>query len=266
MQTIDDKAEIIRQWNNDPCGGVKGIEPGTPAYYSNVDHERYVNYAPWMAEVMKFDQFSGKKLLEVGFGQGTDLYQFAKNGALVSGIDITPRHYELARRRFELADLSADLHLGDAEAMPYADESFDAVYSFGVIHHSPNTQRIIDEIHRVLKPGGRAIIGVYHTWSAYNVFNFAVNYVLKLRVLRESFRRHMSRVEHRENSDACPLVKTYSKREFGRMLSHFTSTKLVVAHLRPHDLSRAVGFRVPAALARMLEPFFGWYLIAQCVK
>jgi ubiquinone/menaquinone biosynthesis C-methylase UbiE len=266
MHTIEDKAEIIRQWNNDPCGGIQGVEPGTSAYYSNVDYERYVNYAPWMPKIMRFDQFAGKKLLEVGFGQGTDLFQFAKNGAVVSGIDITPRHYQLARRRFELAGIPADLRLGDAEAMPFADESFDAVYSFGVIHHSPNTQQIIDEIHRVLKPGGRAIIGVYHTWSAYNLFNFLVNYLLKLRVLRESFRKHMSRIEHRENSDACPLVKTYGKRQFGRMLCRFTSTEIVIAHLTRRDISRAFGFQVPDALALRLEPYFGWYLIALCVK
>lgn len=264
---IDDKAEIVKQWNNDPCGGIRGMEAGTAEYYRAVDHDRYEVFAQWMPSTMEFARFSGKRLLEVGYGQGTDLFQFARNGALVSGIDMTPSHFDIATRRFNLAGIDADLRLGDAEEMPFADASFDAVYSFGVIHHSPNTQKIIDEIHRVLRPGGRAIIGVYHRWSVFYLFSVILySYLLRLRFLRESFRRTISRIENRQNSDACPLVKVYSKSQFGRMLNQFSSCGLVIRHLQSQDFSPVFRAIIPAWLVRKLEPHAGSYLIAKCVK
>jgi ubiquinone/menaquinone biosynthesis C-methylase UbiE len=265
-ETVRDKEEIIKQWNNDPCEAMagKGLEVGSRAFYERIDKYRYEEFAPWMKSVMEYDQFEGKRLLEVGFGMGTDLFQFASHGAIVSGIDLTPKHYEIASQRFKLYGLAPDLRLGDAEQMPYEDQSFDAVYTFGVIHHSPNTEKIVDEIYRVLKPGGRAIIAVYHKWSL-AFFWFVCKNTLKLRFLREPLRRTMSRVEYRECSDACPLVKVYSKRKLGRMLQAFSSVEFETNHLSSRKLSL---FRrlLPASLIAKLEHSIGWFLIAKCAK
>ena len=98
----------------------------------------------------------GRKLLEVGVGQGTDLVQFAKGGAEVSGIDITQRHLELAARNFAVRHMHAKLAYATAAAIPFESDFFDVVYSFGVLHHTNDTVRCLSECHRVLKPGGRA--------------------------------------------------------------------------------------------------------------
>jgi ubiquinone/menaquinone biosynthesis C-methylase UbiE len=263
-----DKEETIKQWNNDPCGGSagKGLPVGSQAFYERIDENRYEQYAPWMKSVMEYDHFKGQRLLEVGFGMGTDLFQFASHGAIVSGIDLTPKHCEIASQRFKLYGIPADLRLGDAEDMPYEDESFDAVYTFGVIHHSPNTEKIVDEIYRVLKPGGRAIIGVYHKLSFFYLAATVLwNYILKLRFLRESLRRTMSRIEYRESSDACPLVKVYGRREMNRMLKAFSSVQFEIRQLTHDDFGRFKRF-VPRWLPAKLEPIIGWYLVAKCVK
>lgn len=120
----DDKAEVVKQWNNDPCGSSAAaeLETGSREFFARIDNNRYKEYAPWLLGVMEFDQFSGQHLLEVGFGMGTDLFQFAKHGAIVTGIDLTPNHFEIAENRFSTHGLSADLHLGDAESLPFSIE------------------------------------------------------------------------------------------------------------------------------------------------
>src|SRR6185503_10771096 len=95
----------------------------------------------------------------------------ARSGVNVTGIDLVPRHLDIASRRFSIYGLPARLMIADAEAMPFKNESFDVVYSFGVLHHTTNIDAAIAEIHRVLRPGGVAIIGVYHLWS-YNLLAF----------------------------------------------------------------------------------------------
>ena len=168
MASLDDKREAIEQWTKDPCGlsGAQDLKVGTGPFYERVDTHRYGEHVPWMLSRLEFTRFAGKKLLEVGFGMGTDLFQFASAGALVSGVDLSATHLQIARRRFSLYGVPADLRLADAEELPFEDGVFDAVYTFGVLHHTPNTQKAVEEIYRVLKPGGRAIIGVYHKYSA----------------------------------------------------------------------------------------------------
>jgi ubiquinone/menaquinone biosynthesis C-methylase UbiE len=267
---LDDKREAIRQWTHDPCGlsGASGLEIGTRAFYERVDRNRYQEYAPWMRSVMEFDRFSGQRLLEVGFGMGTDLFQFAAAGAIVSGVDLSPEHIRIAQKRFALYGLAADLRLADAEQLPFEDESFDAVYTFGVIHHTPDTQKAVDEIYRVLKPGGTAIIGVYHRNSAFFFVSVVLeSYLLRLRFLRESFRRTLSRIEVRQHSDACPLVKVYTRRSLRRMLDRFAEVRIACVQLSRSDFGL---FRrlVPARLVALpaLQRRFGWHLVATCVR
>lgn len=270
ITAYDDKREAIEQWTNDPCGlsGAQGLEIGSKAFYERVDKNRYEEYAPWMKSTLEFAKFSGKKVLEVGFGMGTDLFQFASAGASVSGIDLSPEHLRIARLRFSAAGLDADLWLGDAEDLPFEDGAFDAVYSFGVIHHTPDAEKAVAEIRRVLRPGGQAIIGVYHRCSAHYLFYVLLeSYLLRLRFLRESYRRTVSRVEYRSHSNACPLVRLYSRRSFGLLLRNFHEVRITCKHLSCSHFGKLGSF-VPRAFVSYLECHekFGWYLIAKCVK
>jgi ubiquinone/menaquinone biosynthesis C-methylase UbiE len=262
-----DRREAARQWTNDPCEFhfAEGLEPGTPAFYDRVENRRYREH-PWMQATMDFDAFAGQDLLEIGFGMGTDLMQFARGGANVSGIDLSPAHLEITSRRFELAGYPANLRLADAESMPFDDQSFDAVYSFGVIHHTDRPQRALDEIHRILRPGGRAILAVYHRHSAFFWGSIVLtSYLYQRRFLRESFRRTISRIEHREQSDACPRVRVYSRRQFRGMLRNFRHVELSCRHLDRSQFGVLRHF-VSDERATRLEPRLGWYLIAKCTK
>jgi ubiquinone/menaquinone biosynthesis C-methylase UbiE len=120
-------------------------------------------------EVMGFAQFPryhGKKMLEVGVGMGTDFLQWVRSGAEAYGIDLTPEGVRHTLTRLELYGLTAkEVRVADAESLPYSDNMFDLVYAWGVIHHSPNTEKALAEIVRVLKPGGTAKIMVYNRHS-----------------------------------------------------------------------------------------------------
>ena len=99
----------IRQWTNRPCGALDDLDELSLAYFEAVERDRYENYAPWMREFVSFGSYVGKRVLEVGVGQGTDLVQFAKGGAQVFGIDITQRHLEIAAQNFRCAGMRAKL-------------------------------------------------------------------------------------------------------------------------------------------------------------
>ena len=140
MDERDDKAETQKQWNTDPCGAETAAEhePGTPAFFRKIDTERYDSTRPGCATRIGFEGFAGKKVLEIGPGLGTDHAQFARAGAKMFALDLTRRHLELTRRRFEIEGLVTRLVRGDAERLPLADGSFDVVYAFGVLHHTPD--------------------------------------------------------------------------------------------------------------------------------
>ena len=135
----------------------------TPLYVS--EEYRYSVY-PWLYEAAEFRHHAGHRILEVGCGTGCDLLQFAKHGAHATGIDVTPRHVRLARERVRGM---AEVHEADARALPFEDETFDYVYSHGVLHHIKQPRLVVDEIFRVLRPNGRFNVHVYARWSYYTV-------------------------------------------------------------------------------------------------
>jgi SAM-dependent methyltransferase len=137
----------------------------TPLYLA--EEERYSVYA-WLYEAAEFRHHRGERVLEIGCGTGADLLQFAKHGAVATGIDITPGHIKLARERVRNM---AQVLYSDATNMPFKNGSFDYVYSSGVLHHIDRPRLVVDEIFRVLRPGGRFNIHVYSFWS-YAHFNY----------------------------------------------------------------------------------------------
>ncbi|GAB1430609.1 hypothetical protein MASR2M18_14420 [Ignavibacteria bacterium] len=266
-QPFDDKQEAIKQWTKDPCGkvGAQNLEVGTLEFYERINQNRYEEYATWLKDYVNFKRFAGKKVLEIGFGMSTDLMQFAEAGAEVWGIDLSPMHLDISQKRFALYGYKANLQLADAENMPFAENAFDTVYSFGVIHHTPDTQKAADEIYRVLKPGGKAIIGLYHKNSAFYYFVLMAKYILLFRFLRESYRRTLSRIEYREHSEACPLVKLYTLKTMADLFSKFGKVQISCHHL---DSSHFGPFKkmIPQSLVKKLEPKLGWYIMAECTK
>jgi SAM-dependent methyltransferase len=262
------KQRARAQWGQNPCGAhvARGLEFGTREYFDAIEDYRYRVYAPWMREAVGFDRYSGKHLLEVGCGTGTDLLQFARGGAEVTGVDLTPRSIEIARKRFEVYGLAGRFAIGDAENLSFPDESFDAVYSFGVLHHTPDTERAVGEARRVLRRGGKAIVMLYYRASLYYwgsvIFKRGV---LGGHLLSESPAEIMSRYVEHSDTDGRPLVKAYSRGEARRLFCDFSDCSIEVNQLTRGELGPA-GRLLPENLFRWLAQNFGWNLIITATK
>jgi ubiquinone/menaquinone biosynthesis C-methylase UbiE len=166
------KREVRRFWQANPCGYGDATAPeGTREYYAQIERRRYER-EPFIHRFAQFESTHDQRVLEIGVGLGTDHIQFARAGAHMHGIDLTERGVELVHRRLELEGLNSDLRVADAEALPFADDSFDVVYSWGVLHHTPDTSRAVSEAVRVTRPGGRVCIMVYsrHAWVSYGLW------------------------------------------------------------------------------------------------
>lgn len=160
------KSEVQEFWNNETCGTfVTNQEQFSKEYFEEIEKERY-RMQPEIPIFAEFDKFKGKKMLEVGVGAGTDFLQWVRGGAIAHGIDLTQKAIDHVEHRLSLYGLKAEeFKVADCENLPYSDNYFDVVYSWGVIHHTPNTPQALYEIIRVLKPGGKAKIMIYHRHS-----------------------------------------------------------------------------------------------------
>lgn len=264
-----EKQRAREQWGQDPCGAEYGREQqfGTREFFDEVERHRYTEYAPWMPEVMDFNNFAGARLLEIGCGMGTDLLQFARGGALCTGIDLTPRSVEITRHRFALYDMPGNFLVADGERLPFPDESFDVVYSNGVLHHTPNTAAAVREVHRVLRQGGLAKVMLYHRHSLY----YWGEIVLHRGLLRGQFLRGstpaeiMSRYVEYSEHEAQPLVKAYSRREARALFADFSEVKTEVEQMIRQELS-LLNPLVPESLFRRLRRTIGWNVIITAKK
>lgn len=152
-------------WEEASCGEVYAEGSGERERFEAQARARYT-MEPYIFPFARFSSGAGRDVLEIGVGMGADHVEWAKSGPRsLTGIDLTQRAVEHTRNRLALYGLRSDVRQGDAENLPFADASFDTVYSWGVLHHSPDTPRAIDEVWRVLRPGGRAAIMVYHRAS-----------------------------------------------------------------------------------------------------
>src|SRR5262245_13231209 len=255
-QTSAQLKERIRQfWQENPCGQkFADAAPGSKRFYELVEAHRYEK--EWhIPAAAGFSQTKNLRVLEIGCGLGTDGAQFAKAGADYTGVDLTDAAIDLARKRFELFHLDGTFQTADAEKLEFADSSFDLVYSHGVLHHTPDTGGAIGEVHRVLKPGGRAIVMLYHRDS----YNYRINISLLrragVRLLRwdggiklvhwltgespEALKEHARRFrsEHSylnsqeflsQNTDGAgnPLARVYSRNEARDLFKQFSKVDL----------------------------------------
>ena len=267
---VEEKLRAREQWGQDPCGEVygRGLEFGTREFFDEVERHRYQEYAPWMREVMGFDRFAGARLLEVGCGMGTDLLQFARGGALCTGVDVTTRSVEISRLHFLVYGMKGDFVLSDAERLPFADNSLDVYYSNGVLHHTPGTADAVREAHRVLKPGGTAKVMLYHR----NSWAYWIDLMLKQGVYRgELFRGItpadlMSKyVEYSSTGESRPLVKAYSRGEMRSLFSLFRDVKIEVDQLTRPEVY-FVGKFIPEPVFRVMRRSIGWNVIVTAIK
>lgn len=269
---------------------------GSPSFFAEVSAHRDAE-EPHIPEVVRFARWSGRDVLEAGCGIGTDAARFAQAAARYTGVDFSASALSLARRRFSLEGLSGRFTAGSVMSLPFADESFDLVFSHGVIHHVLDTEAAIDEFHRVLRPGGTLLVMVYHR----NSFNYYVS-IMGIRralvgallllkpeglvakvtgeppevlaghkqLLRMHGRRYVSDaglfLSHNTDGPGNPLSKVYSRADLVGMLGgRFSAVQTAVRflNLRPYPGGlRAAGTRA----GRRLEKALGWHLYVEAEK
>ncbi len=169
-KTLQDTVrEVHDYWNNHTLGFQyvtdQSIKPGTKEYYAHIRPWMNPYKFPWIMERIEREAalLKGKHLLEIGCGMGYDSLEFLKRGVKVTATDLTPNAVAFARRHFEVEGVKAEeVCTANALDLPFDDETFDAVWSNGVLHATGDTTRAIQEARRVLKPGGRAMISHFY--------------------------------------------------------------------------------------------------------
>jgi len=168
---------------------------------------------------------------------GADHLEWAKSKPRsLTGIDLTPRAVEFTKQRFQLFGYESRLEVGDAENLPFPDNSFDLIYSWGVLHHSPDTPRAIEQVQRVLRPGGTARIMIYHYFSV-------VGYMLWVRYGPMSGKPFRSLADIYANHLESPGTKAYTVKQTREMCRKFTHSNIRVAQSFGDLLQGAVGQR-----------------------
>ena len=288
------KERVRAFWQEHPCGTkFADAEPGSRRFYELVEEHRYKK--EWHIPIAAgFANTKDLAVLEIGCGLGTDGAQFAKAGANYTGIDLTEAAVDFARRRFELFDLPGSFRVADAERLDFPDNAFDLVYSHGVLHHTPDTPAAIREVRRVLRPGGRAVVMLYHRDS----YNYRINISMLRRagvhLLRwnagvklvraltgeseQSLREHAQQLRSdshylssdeflSRNTDGAgnPLARVYSRAEARELFKDFASVEL-----RPYFLNKrwlpVVGPLLPRSLEAKLASRWGWHLWIYATK
>jgi SAM-dependent methyltransferase len=227
--------------------GSRGFFEDLDAYHFEKLHH--------LLRLVPFDEYRGRRVLEVGCGAGVDLARFAKGGAEVTGVDVSASAIALARTNFSQQGLAGEFHVANGEKLPFGDNAFDLVYAHGVVQYTADPQRLVDECRRVLKAGGLAIFQVYNRVSWLN----ALSKLMKVGL---------------EHADA-PVLLKFSIPEFRRLLRGFSEVRIVPERFpvksRLHGgwkgaLYNGVFVGAFNVLPRPVVRRFGWHLLAFCRK
>lgn len=259
------KQRVKDFWDAQTCGSqFSQSEKFGLAYFEEIEKDRY-NKEPEILEFADFQSGQGKVVLEVGTGAATDFLQWARHCDQLYGIDLTPQSVEHARRRLELYGLKANqIVVADAENLPFPNDMFDIVYSWGVIHHSPDTPQALAEIVRVLKKGGQARIMIYNRQSVLAYFFWVKHALLKGRPFK-------SIAWVLDNYMESKGTKGYTIHEVKKMLesqqvtinelkTYFTYYDRMTRHSRALQLaSKLLGLFLP-------KKKFGWFLVFKFTK
>jgi len=258
-RSIPDLTDVREFWDSDPCGtrylpDPQGFDEHARARYALEPH------------IPKFAQFAGArglKVLEIGVGMGADYLEWLKAGAHAIGVDLSPASLELARRRCHLAGYRPDLRVANAEHLPFPDGSFDIVYSYGVMHHSPDTGQCLREACRVLKPGGWARIMVYHHPSLTGTMLWLRYGLLRGKSLRQAVYDHLE----------SPGTKTFTQAEVRSTMIGFDDIQMqqvfspgdLLLH-QPSTRFQSLSYRMawrffPRALARKFGRRWALFLL-----
>ena len=253
-------SKIKSYWDHQPCGIKKGNgEIGTLEYFESGSRTRY-EVEPHVMDFAGFHEWRGKRVLEIGCGMGGDAVQFAKHGADYTGIDISKKSIELAKKQFKVYGLHGDLrviNMADPEEIKQLEGDYDLVYSMGVIHHFPNIEQIIRNIHGLVAPGGEFRFMVY----AKNSWKYAM------------IRKGLDQFEAQAD---CPFAQAYTSTELYDLLENsFEILRLRQAHCFMYNIDMYKQGKLelepwfeamPELVRDAVKEYLGWHLLIKARK
>ena len=247
--TIDD---VRTYWDDRPCN-VRHSEKevGTQEYFDEVERKRYTA-EPQIPSYAGFSDTNGKKVLEVGCGMATEGINFARAGSTYTGTDLSIESLDLAKKRFKVYNERGNFYHGNAEELSsfVPVETYDLIYSFGVIHHSPHPEKIISEIKKYMNKDSTLKIMLYATdsWK---------NYMIE------------AGYDQPEAQYGCPIAHTYTKDEVRELLDGFDVT-IEQNHIFPYQIEpykrgefvKQPWFEaMPDEIFEVLKKNLGWHLL-----
>lgn len=254
----DDGALIARvraYWNEHIHDLTITTHPsGSPEFFRDLD-DYHFDKLRHLLTLIPFERLGGRRVLDLGCGTGVDLVRFARGKARVVGVDLSDSAIRLARQNVGHQHLRAGLVVADGERLPFPDNHFDYVFAHGVVQYTANGRRLVDEVHRVLKPGAEAVFQGYNRISWLNALSKLMNVDL----------------EH----EGAPVLHKYSPEEFRRTVDGFSDVRLVYERFpvksRLHGGWKGMAFNtvfvgVFNALPRRWVERYGWHLLAFCRK
>lgn len=251
--------KIKQYWNTQPCNVKHSLsEPGTEQYFNEVNDRRYF-VEPHLRDFASFHLWRGRRVLEIGCGIGSDAEQFARHGAEYVGIDLSRESLGLCLQRFKVFGLEGRFYEMDGADWNALKDlgHFDLVYSCGVLHHYPEVDQVIENIHRVLSPGGELRFLVY----AKNSWKYAM------------IQKGLDQFEAQSN---CPYAKAYSKEEIYDLLAgKFEVLRIRQDHCFMYNVPK---YRqgeyelepwfaaMPAEMRDSIREYLGWHLLVKAQK
>ncbi|MGI9492392.1 MAG: class I SAM-dependent methyltransferase [Geminicoccaceae bacterium] len=267
LPTVDQKNSTF--WN-ELCGTgtakALGITDRSEASLERFDRW-YFDFYPYLENYIPFADLKGKDVLEVGLGYGTVASALMKGGARYHGLDIADGPVEMAAYRADLEGRDADIRQGSVLECPFDDQSFDYVVSIGCLHHTGDLARAIDEVHRVLKPGGGATIMVYHALS-YRQWCLRPLATFRLAVSRDGKRPPLQIAEEKaldinQDGEAAPETAFVTKRQLQTLCARFETALIRQEHIHAELLFK----KIPRAIAlKLFGPWLGLNLYARLQK
>lgn len=274
--------DIRDYWNvQPPFKAMEGAAPLTSEWYASISRHRY-EVVPYMHQWVKFPDYRGKRLLEIGCGAGTDLAEFARYGARVVGVDITETAVNLTRGRLHVEGLPGEVTTYDGVRLPFEDGGFDVVYSWGVLHHAPRFDDLFAEIARVLTPGGQFVFMLYSRASL--LYHYSILLRAHQRGELASSTREQLLSRYSEFREGCPFTRAFTVEEIRERLWYFDSVQAEYEYcVYDEDENRKIpvsgpllvettgivdldlffrDFNEKASTGENLRPF-GWHLIGR---
>ena len=229
MDKVKLNEKVKRFWEGHTCGTIGlteeiSVDAFSDEYFDHIERHRY-RVEAWVHEYALFTQWHGKDVLEIGSGAGTDALQFCKAGARYTGIDLTEAGIKHTRERLERLGFAPQLKAMSAHELDFPENSFDLVFSWGVLHHSPYTEEIIEKMYRVLRPGGKFVVLLYntHSWVVYKTL--IKHGLLRMNLIKYGYTGMMSR--HTEAADNMnPLTKTYTRTQCKELFKQFNAVNV----------------------------------------